>query len=52
VERERLGDLSLPSLPILQIPLFWPVINRMDGFMVTQNDIVAAYQVSWMLKYL
>jgi hypothetical protein len=43
---ERLGDLSLPSLPILADSAFLPVINRMDVLWLRKNEVVAAYQVS------
>ncbi len=42
---ERLGDLSLPSLPILADSTFQKMIGKIDVLWFKEQDIVAAYEI-------
>jgi hypothetical protein len=42
---ERLGDLSLPSLPILAESAFQKIISRIDVLWLQENEVVAAYEI-------
>jgi hypothetical protein len=42
---ERLGDLSLPSLPILIDSTFQKVIGKIDVLWLTDQEVIAAYEI-------
>jgi hypothetical protein len=42
---ERLGDLSLPSLPLFTDSAFQHIIRRIDVLWLSQETIVAAYEI-------
>jgi hypothetical protein len=42
---ERLGDLSLSSLPILADSVYQKVIGKIDVLWLLENDVVAAYEI-------
>lgn len=44
-QHERLGDLSLSSLPPLADAAFQPIICQIDVLWLLDNDIVAAYEI-------
>jgi hypothetical protein len=42
---ERLGDLSLPSLPILADSIFLKVISKIDVLWLLDQRVIAAYEI-------
>lgn len=42
---ERLGDLSLSSLPLLTNPQLQKVIRQIDVLWLLDNDVIAAYEI-------
>src|SRR5712692_5306632 len=42
---ERLGDLSLPSLPILADSTFQKVIGKIDVLWLMDQEVIAAYEI-------
>jgi hypothetical protein len=44
-QRERLGDLSLTSLPVLAAPAFQRIIRQSDVLWLLDNEVVAAYEI-------
>ncbi len=42
---ERLGDLSLPSLPILADSMFQKVIGKIDVLWLQDQEVIAAYEI-------
>ena len=42
---ERLGDLSLPSLPILADSTFQKVIGKIDVLWLKDQEVIAAYEI-------
>jgi len=46
-KQERLGDLSLASLPVAADSVFQQSIGRIDVLWLLKNEIIAAYTVPW-----
>jgi hypothetical protein len=46
-KQERLGDLSLASLPVVSDPVFKQSIDHIDVLWLLKNEIIAAYTVPW-----
>ncbi len=46
-KQERLGDLSLASLPVVSDPVFKQSIGHIDVLWLLKNEIIAAYTVPW-----
>ena len=44
-KHERLGDLSLPSLPILADSTFQKVISKIDVLWLMDQGVIAAYEI-------
>ncbi len=44
-QRERLGDLSLPTLPVLADTPVQQIIRQIDVLWLLDNDIIAAYEI-------
>ncbi len=44
-QNERLGDLSLTSLPILADSTFQKIISRIDILWLQNNEVIAAYEI-------
>jgi hypothetical protein len=46
-KQERLGDLSLASLPVVADSVFQQSIGHIDVLWLLKNEIIAAYAVPW-----
>jgi hypothetical protein len=44
-QHERLGDLSLPSLPILADSVFQKIISQIDVLWLLDNEVFAAFEI-------
>ena len=44
-QRERLGNLSLPTLPVLADTPVQQIIRQIDVLWLLDNDIIAAYEI-------
>ena len=46
-KHERLGDLSLASVPVVADSVFQQSIGRIDVLWLLKNEIIAAYTIPW-----
>jgi hypothetical protein len=46
-KQERLGDLSLASVPVVADSVFQQSIGRIDVLWLLKNEIIAAYTIPW-----